>query len=1024
MIEYFVKHPTAANLLMLLLMVIGFIALPDLQRETFPDFTASEVQISIAYPGAAPADVEEAICGRLEDAIDGIQYLHELRCQALENRATAVAEMAETGDLTQFVDDINTEVDAIDDFPLQAELPVIEILGRSDPVVALALFGNMPVTDLKHYAEWLKDQIKQHTEVSQIDIQGFSERQLRIELDLTQLRRYGLSVADVSNTLQDQSVDLPAGSLETTSQDILLRFTEERRTPAQLAELVIISNDSGAAIRLGALARIDDVFELDEAKILFNGQRAALLQISKTDSQDSLDIFAQVTAFVETLRPTLPPGVQLELTQDMASIVADRLQMLVKNGWQGLILVALTLWLFFSFRFSLWVVMGLPVSFLGTFFFMQLLGLSLNMLTMVGLLIALGLLMDDGIVIAENIASHYQRGKAAWQAATDGVKEVSVGVVSSFFTTLSMFGPLAFIEGDIGKVLKVMPIVLILTLAVSLIEAFLILPHHLAHSLEGQKTDRFHQAFETGLAWVRENILGRAVDWAVNWRYVFAASLFAILLAMLGLVAGGTVKFQGFPSIEGDLIEARILLPQGTPLARTEQVVTRVTEALAELDQAWPQPQGQSLVNNVRVDFNKNLTAQETGAHVATVSVDLLSTEQRTTTIDEIISDWRQRVGTVPDVLSIQYQEPSVGPAGLAIEILLSGSDLAELSAASQVLQGWLNGYIGVYNLLDDLRPGKPELRLTLKDGALALGFTAQSVANQLRAAYFGTTAAEIQVDAESYEVLVRLAEHNRDSLMDLDRFVLTRPTGEQVPLSAVVVMTQARGYARIQRIDGVRTVTVQGDVDTRVANAAEIIADLQQQFLPELQQQYPDVQVQLAGEVAESGTTGQSIGYAFLLGIVGIFILLSFQFRSYLEPLTVMLAIPLGLIGVIGGHYVMGLDLSMPSMMGFVSLAGIVVNDSILLVVFLKMRVQQGALVHDAAKQASRDRFRAVLLTSLTTIAGLLPLLAETSVQAQVLIPLVTSLAFGLMASTVLVLLMIPALYTILEDWGLARAN
>jgi multidrug efflux pump subunit AcrB len=594
---------------------------------------------------------------------------------------------------------------------------------------------------------------------------------------------------------------------------------------------------------------------------------------------------------------------------------------------------------------------------------------------------------------------------------------------------VAVFGPLAFLEGDIGKVLRVIPVVLILVLTVSYVEAFLILPHHLLHSLQhahSQGTSRFRQRFERGLDTVRQRALGATVDWVIQWRYLFVGLVIALFIVSIGMIASGQLKFRAFPDIEGDTIEARILLPQGTPLWRTERVVERVVDALKRVDDEFSpsQPDEERLVQSINIRFNQNQDANETGPHVATVTADLLNAEVRTGHLDDVLNRWREETGAVPDVISLNYKEPQIGPGGLAIDIRLSGPDLDALKAASLELQNWLGRYQGVFDLSDNLRPGKPELRLRLREGALALGLDASTIAQQLRAAFFGTTAKEIQVGVESYEVDVRLRELDQNSLVDLEDFRVTTADGAQVPLGAVTTLELERGFARIQRIDGLRTVTVQGDVDGRFANASEIVADTRAQFLPELMQRYPSVSVGLEGQSKESATTGSSLMRGFLIGLAGIFILLSFLFRSYLEPIVVMVAIPLSLIGVIWGHLLMGLEVSMPSMMGFVSLAGIVVNDSILLVEFLKLRAREGHSVLEAAKLASRERFRAVLLTSLTTIAGLIPLLSERSLQAQVLIPLATSIVFGLLASTVLVLLVVPALFSILDDWGWTSLN
>jgi multidrug efflux pump subunit AcrB len=1027
MIRFFAGHATAANLLMLMFIVLGLVGLTTLRRETFPDFSEDMVQISVVYPGATAEDVEDAVCRRIEDAVDGVNYVLEMTSEARENMGSVTVEMEEGGDIRTFLEDIKTEVEAIDDFPEQAEDPIVRELNRTDLVIALAVSGPMAVTDLKNYCEDLKDRLKLDAGISLVDIYGFSDRQIRIQIPAAVLMQYGLSMDEIAGVIASQSLDLPAGSIETREKDILLRFTDERQTPLEFDDLIVVGGKSGAEIRLGDIAQIRDVFELDEDKFIFNGQRAGLLQISKTKTEDIIEIYHRVRGFVETERHTAPPGIRLELTQDVASIVQDRLDLLTDNGLQGLLLVFLTMWLFFNFRLSFWVAMGLPVSFLGAFYLMPQIDYSLNMLTMVGLLIGLGLLMDDAIVIAENVATHLKKDKSIFNAVIDGVSEVKNGVLASFTTTVCVFGPISFLHGTMGKILRVMPVVLIMVLAVSLIEAFWILPHHLAHSLKGYnpaQLNRFRQRFEGWIAGIRENVLGRTIDTAIRWRYLFVGITIAVFILSLSMISTGILKFKAFPEVDGDIIQARILLPQGTPLEATQQLATRLTNALEAVDKAFmpDQPDQQHLVQNVSIQYNANSDAYESGAHVATISADLLSAEIRNARIDDILNRWREQVGNVPDVLSLKFTEPSVGPGGRPIDIRLRGTDLNRLKQASLEMQDWLKQFRGVFDLSDDLRPGKPEIRLRMREGAKGLGLNAQIIASQLRSAYYGRTASEIQVGSESYEIDVRLTESDKNSLADLAYFHVTLPDGKQAPLSSVAILEPARGYARIAAVNGLRTVTIQGDVDPRMTNSRQIMGRLQNEFLPLLKRNYPEIRTSLEGESKESAKTGKSLRNGFMIGLVGIFILLSFQFRSYVEPIVVMVAIPFAFIGVIWGHILMGLDLSMPSMMGAVSLSGIVVNDSILLVEFIKIRRRQGQSIPEAARHASRERFRAVLLTSLTTIAGLLPLLSEKSFQAQILIPLAASIVFGLMASTVLVLVIVPSLYAILGDFGLAN--
>ncbi len=1021
MIGYFARHPTAANLLMVALVAIGLLSASSLRRETFPDITPSEVQVRVLYPGATAEEVEEVVCQRVEDVIEGVRFVKELRSDAREGLGTITAEMDERGDFTTFLADIQSEVDSIDDLPDDVEDPILSQLGTTDPVVTLVVSGSMPVPDLKTYCEQLKDQLQVLPEVSLVTVAGFSDHQLRVELSAEALIRYGLSAADVAAILARQSVDLPVGVLETSERDLLIRFVDQRRTPQELEELVIVASGGGAEVRLRDIARVRDVFEFQEDKVLLDGRRAGLLHVLKTKNQDVIRVAEVVKEFVDGQRQ-INPAVDIRVTNDVSTLVVDRLQMLLKNGWQGIILVFLTLWLFFSFRLSFWVVMSVPVSFLGAFFFMAEADLTINMVTMVGMLLALGLLMDDGIVIAENIASHMSRGASPMQAAIDGVSEVRAGVFSSFLTTVCVLGPLATLAGDLGKILRVVPMVLILVLAVSLIEAFMILPAHLGHSLKNvDRPNWFRRRFDSLVDGFRQRILGPAVDAALRWRYLFVGSVLGLLLVSFSLMAGGVVKFQAFPELDGDIVVARVLLPPGTPLRRTEEVVDRLTAGIRDVNEHFSprQPEGTELVHTVVVQFNENAEAMENGPHVATVTVDLLAAEVRDASVDEILEHWRKASREVTGVLDLVFAEPGFGPAGRAIEMRIRGTDLAEMKQASEEARDWLAPFQGVQNLNDDLRHGKPELRVRLRQGAFGLGLDSDAVARQLRVAFQGGTADEIQIGSESYEIDVQYRPQDQDTLADFESFYLTAPTGEQIPLATVAEVWQDRGWSRIARVNGLRTVTVRGDVDTRNANTADLLGTFRRECLSELEHNHPDLRFEFEGESKEAATTQQSMMRGMAIGLLGVFVILSFQFRSYLEPLTVMIAIPLALIGVFWGHLLMGVDVCMPSMLGFASLAGIVVNDSILLVLFLKAERDQGHDVIAACGRASRLRFRAILLTSLTTIAGLLPLLSERSLQAQVLIPLAVSVAFGLMTSTVLVLFVIPCLYAIFTDFG-----
>ncbi len=1025
MIRFFAAHPTIANLLMVLFLAAGLLTGPSLLRETFPRAELDEVEILVPYPGARPEDVESAICERLENALDAVSGLNRLSCEAREGSARAVAEMQAGGNFQEFVADVNSEIDAISDFPERAEIPRIKTLGQTDFVASVALSGPQSLPDLKDYAEDLRTRMLRSGGIPKVDIKGFATRELHIGLDPVALQKFGVSVSDVAKAVAAASLDLPAGSIESPDETLLIRVVEERRDVADLETLIVRSSTSGGQVTLGQIARITERFANQDNNVTFNGSPAAILDITKTRSEDSLRVLDHLTAFLADERQQAPPGVTMEITADAASVVRERLTLVVVNGLQGLGLVFLVLWLFFGFRFSFWVVLGLPVSFMGGVFLMGQVGYSLNLMTTLGLLIVTGLLMDDAIVIAENIARQREKGETAFNAAVKGARQVFPNVLASFATTAMVFGSLAFLEGNLGAVLRVVPVVMLFVLLISLIEAFLILPHHLIHSLEVQGKPRGVRArVEQAMDFTRERLVGPLADLAIRWRYVTMGLSFAVFLVSISMLAGGYLKFTAFPELDGDTIVARVLLPQGTPLARTQEVVARLQSGLQQVsdDLSPGQPGGASLVRHVTVSYGVNRDAFESGANVATLSADLLPSSLRNIRPDAIMEHWRDVVGPVPDVISLIYAESTIGPAGIALDMRLKGDDLGALKQASVELQDWLWQYRGVTSVLDDLRPGKRELRIRLNDLAGPMGITAAMIADQLRTAWFGTTVSEMLVNGQLLEVTAQFAEADQGSMQRFDDFIITRPDGSFVPLSVVATVTTGQGFNRINRENGVRTVTVQGSIDTRIANASAIVSDTLARFVPGLLTRYPEVSLDVEGQRAEATKTQKSMLRGFLIGLIGVFLLLSFLFRSYTEPLVVMLVIPLSLSGSIFGHMAMGLDFSMPSMLGFVALAGVVVNNSILLVDFIKHEFGDVSTVTEAAAHAARARFRAIFLTSLTTIAGLLPILTETSLQAQILIPLVASIVYGLAASGLIVLFVLPSVYAIFDDLGLSR--
>ncbi|MDV7105819.1 efflux RND transporter permease subunit [Vibrio sp. TH_r3] len=1025
MIRFFTKHPTASNLLMLTLLILGIVSISTIKRETFPEFSPPYIMAGVVYPGASPQEVEESLCIRMEDAVDGLANIEETRCEAVEGSARLVIKLNEKADIARMLMDVQTQIDSINDFPTEIESPVVQELDWNEPVVDVAITADTSWPELKAYAEDMKRVLKTDYGVSLVDVSGFSDHQYRIELNTQAIRQLGLSVADIATQIGKQNIKLPSGSIETPDKNFLIRFDERRITPEQLSSIVVGAGTNGSIVRLRDVASITDRFELDEQKVLFDGHPSAVLKISKNKQDDALRVKENVAQFVEDMQQSVPEGVTLQLTNDLSSVLWDRLTMMVRNGWQGIVLVFATMWLFFSFRYSFWVAAGLPVAFLGGLFLMAQLSLSINIMSLVGLLMAIGIMMDDAIVIAESIASHLERGQKIEDAVVNGVKKVLPGVISSFLTTVCIFGSLLFLDGEMGAVLKAVPQVLILVLCLSLVEAFLILPNHLSHSLHKTQKERQPLKFKRLLLERFENFrnstLINAVEKVVKYRYAFLGSVLAMLLASVALIVGGGVKFVPFPELDGDTAEARIILPPGTSLTQTEGVVDKLVQSAQRLNKEWTEQVegGVPLIQHITSQFNVNKDADESGPHIATVRLDLLTAETRNTKLDEFIDAWRQDVGELADPISLVFKQPTMGPGGRDIEIRVKHDDLDELKKASIDIQNYLNEFQGVYGVLDDMRLGKEEVLVKLRPGAETYGVNGQIIANQLRSAFFGQTADEIQIGVENISIQVRLDKVEAGDLQQLANFPIMMNDGSQIPLATLATLDFQRNYVRIQRIDGLRTISVYGDVDNSIVSSASIINQFQTEEAPRLSQKYPGLRFDFEGQSKDSAKTGASMGKGFLLGLFGVFVILSYQFRSYLEPFVVMLAIPLAFIGVVWGHFLLGHALSMPSLMGFVSLAGIVVNDSILLVQYIRHHVDQGDNVHDSVVKASRERFRAVFLTSMTTAAGLLPLLTETSLQAQVIQPLVISIVFGIFASTILVLFMIPAAYSILADWG-----
>lgn len=1027
MIRFFTQHRTAANLLMIMIFILGTMSTLAMIRETLPEFAPEKVMVQVIYKGASPREVEDSICTLVEEKLEGIDGIERMNSKASEGIGQITLEMKEGYDLSRFYQDIKNEIDQINSFPEDAETPLVFIVKKKDPVITLAVTGDLPFRHLKEFGKDLRKKLLKNQAISLVDLEGVSQIQVKIKIKENTLRSLGLSLPLVRETILKQSKNLPLGTIENRDREILIRMMDQRTSPQAFGNLVIFSAEKGAQIRLSDIAEIKWDLEKKEEAVFLNGKKAVTLAIQKSPGEDALVIEREVKKFARDQGKFLPKGIELHTIENVAAVVQDRLTLLIKNAFQGFILVFFTLWLFLNIRMAFWVAMGIPFSFMGALWLMELYGLTLNMITMVSLLLGLGLIVDDAIVIGENIYTHHQSGKTPFQACIDGVTEVFSGVVCSFLTTVAAFLPLIFMKGNMGKVLGVLPIGVILALFISLIEAFMVLPNHLSHSLEKQKKSYwFRRKIEGAIQFFILRIFGPTVNFCLRRRYFITACVVGIFLIALGLLAGKRVSFIPFPDLDGDVVICYVLLPSGTPMERTLETAKRIERALLEVNRELTplQPGKRPLVKCVKIRLGANGDAAETGSHAVTISAELLTSELRTCTSDDLVLLWRKKVRTLPDMISLKFGEPMVGPQGKAFEVEFKNSDLTMLGKASREFRQKLLSYNGVYNVSDNLNPGKWEARITTLPQAKNFGFTSRDISSQLSASFFGAKAQDFQLGSENIEVRVQFSDRDRNSLKNIEDFYLMDPKGKEVPLSHVARIRLERSYSNIYHVEGQRTVTITADVDMKRANASAILGALKKDYLPSLLKKYPNLEVDYSGQSRETAKTIPSARKGFILGLVGIFVILSFVFGSYLQPITIMVAIPFGLVGAVFGHYFMGLSMSMPSIVGFVSLSGIVVNDSIVLIQFMNDHLKSGMSPPEAAIQASIARFRPVFLTSATTVAGLLPLLLEKSFQAQLLIPLATSISFGLIFSTVLILLFIPCLTAIFYDFGLLKES
>ncbi len=1035
-IEWFARHRVAANLLMGVIAVGGLLTLPSITREVMPDITPDLVTIQVAYPGADPGEIESTIVERIEERLDGLVGVRRVTSTASEGVGQVILELTSRADPQRTLEDVKTRVDAIASLPEGAEEPIVERPLIRRQVINVAVSGRLGERLLKQTAERIRDDLAALPEVTNVEVFGARADEITIEVSEAAMRRHQLTFDEVSGAVRRASLDLPGGVLKTQAGDVRLRTFGQARSEEEFARLPLLSRSDGMRLAVGDVARIEDGFEESERSLRFDGEPALLVRVYRVGSQSALEISEAVKAYVAEAEARLPAGVSLRVYDDDARILRGRLETLTRNAQSGLLLVLFCLALFLRLRLAFWVSAGIPISFLGALWLMPGFDATLNLVSLFGFILVLGILVDDAIVVGENVHRHQSDEKAGrdrMSATIAGTREVAAPVVFGVLTTIVAFAPLLFVEGAAGVIWRQIPVVVIAALFFSLVKCFWVLPAHLgrtsrfrapkALSLLDRIPDRVGAALDRWVARRFSPFLERALEA----RYVTLATAAALVLICFGAVTGGWVRFNFFPPIEGEQVVASFSLPPGTPVAITEETVARLETSArrvaADLGGDMADPTGSGPVESIVAAVGQDLggggrtsLGVAPAPHVGSVEVSLGPPDSRGVSAREFAQIWRERTGVIPGLEELTFSA-DLFSAGDPIDVELYGSDVEALREVALGMADALERRAGVSDVRTSYRASKNELELRLRRQAEGLGLSVADLARQVRQAFFGEEVQRIARGGEDVKVMVRYPLVERRALGDVESLRIRTPEGDAVPLSIVADVQMGEGPATIRRADGARVVNVQADVDVAVTSAGEVLAELEAEILPRLLAAHPGVRYGLEGEQREQRESLAGLGRGFVFALIAIFALLAIPLHSYAQPLLVMATIPLGAVGAVAGHAALGLPLSFPSVIGIVALSGVVVNDSLVLVDWANRGIGKGLDARQAALEAGRSRFRPVFLTSLTTCLGLMPLLLEQSVQAQFLIPMAVSIAAGVVAATAVSLLVVPAAYLALDD-------
>jgi len=1023
------RNPVAANLLMVILMLGGILVGSKVKQEVFPEFDLDLILIAVPYPGATPTEVEQGVVLPIEEAIEGIDGVKKVRSTAQEGGGTVTAELMLNSDPQKALSDIKNAVDRIVTFPQDAERPTVQLGSRRKDVISMLIYGDSDHRTLRTLAEQVRDDLLSFEEITEISIANIPPVEISVEIGQETLRAHGLTLAMIAETISGNSLDLPGGAVKTRNGEILIRTTERRELGREFEEIEILSLTDGSKLRLGDIAHVKDGYAEFDAEATYNGKPAIEVRVYRVGDQTPIEIANIVKKYVDTADESLPDGVNIAVWSDQSKIYRDRIDLLLRNAGIGLILVMLILGLFMEIRLAFWVTMGIPISFLGSLFLMPAMDVSINMISLFAFIVTLGMVVDDAIVVGESAFHLRRQGVDKLEAAIGGVKKVARPVTFAILTTIVAFMPMFFVPGVSGKLFRVIPAIVVSVLLISWVESLFILPAHLAHLKDPKTTgfagwfNRKHRAIGNGFEWCIEHLYGPVLRMALKWRMTTITLSLGMLIAGMTYWGSGRVDFTFMPKVEYDRVTARVALPFGESIEETRQarnrLLTAAQEILDEHDEKNIHIGILSQIGYERATGGPGAGAPAyLGAHLATIEIRFVGSSERKLTMREFTRMWREKTGALAGVDTLTFHYSSSASAGAAIDIQLTHPDIDTLESAAQQVTEELAKFNGVTDIEDGFEAGKRQTNFVLTEEGRSAGLSAKSLGRQLRNSFFGAEAIRQQRGRDELRVYVRLPRAERESPHTLENFIVKTPEGNEMPLSMAANQVQNRSYTSIRRVAGQRVINVTADVESGVANAPKVLAELERNSMQAVLERHPGLTYSLEGESSASNESLESLGIGYIFALLMIFGLLAIPFKSYLQPIVVMSAIPFGIVGALIGHVLMGFDMSIISLMGIVALSGVVVNDSLVLVDAANNFQAEGMSVRKAIESAGKRRCRPIVLTSLTTFLGLAPMIFETSVQARFLIPMAISLGFGILYATVIILLFVPTVYTLIEDF------